>query len=99
MEIQTEEEYNKWLESEKHNLKIQVQICDWCNKPHSGRSRVEDRCVCDGSGHYHWGEIEEEYIPTNTMKGLYKGKEITEMTKEELIEALVVMGNLYTNEK
>ncbi len=41
---------------------IEVQICDWCGKPHFGRSRVEDRCICEGFGHFHYGEIEEELI-------------------------------------
>lgn len=30
--------------------------------------------------------------------GLYRGKNIEEMTREELMEALMVMGNLYTKE-
>lgn len=47
--------------------KIRVQICDWCNKPHSGRKSLEDRCVCEGSGHYHWGEIEKESL-TNCIE-------------------------------
>ena len=47
-------------------MKIKVPICDWCNKPHYGRMDVEKRCVCDSSGHFHYGEIEEENIPTNS---------------------------------
>jgi hypothetical protein len=36
---------------------------------------------------------------TNIKKyGMYKGKWIEEMTKEELMEALEVMGNLYQSE-
>jgi hypothetical protein len=79
METQTEEEYNKWLENKKHNQKIQVQICDWCNKPHSGRSKVEDRCVCEGSGHFHYGEIEEEIEPAELNLASQEVKKIDEI--------------------
>lgn len=48
--------------------KIIVQICDWCNKPHSERSKSEDRCQCDGSGHFHMGEIEAETTQNNTWQ-------------------------------
>jgi len=37
--------------------KITVPICNICNKPHFGRSKVEDRCVCDCSGNFHLAEI------------------------------------------
>ena len=32
-----------------------------------------------------------------TKLGLYAGKEVEKMTKEELIEAIVVLGNLYSD--
>ena len=41
-------------------MKITVPICNLCNKPHFGRKNVDDRCICDGSGQFHYGEIEEE---------------------------------------
>ena len=40
--------------------KIIVPICVDCNKPHFGRSKVEDRCICDTFGRWEYGEIEEE---------------------------------------
>jgi len=40
--------------------KLTVPICNFCNKPHFGRSKVEERCICDCSGQFHYGEIEEE---------------------------------------
>jgi hypothetical protein len=39
---------------------ISVPICDECGKPHYGRRKVSDRCLCDFSGRWHEGEIEEE---------------------------------------
>jgi len=42
-------------------MKIEVPICNYCGKPHYGRSNVEDRCICDTSGNFHYGEIDEEY--------------------------------------
>lgn len=41
-------------------MKIRVAICNDCGKPHTGRSKGTDRCWCDISGNFHWGEIEEE---------------------------------------
>jgi len=45
--------------------KILVPVCLLCDKPHYGRSKVEDRCVCDGSGMWEMREIIEE---SNTNK-------------------------------
>jgi hypothetical protein len=53
-------------------MKRTVPICDDCGKPHFGRRNVEDRCICDTFGRWHYGEIEEE-----------KG-----MTKQELLDKL-----------
>jgi hypothetical protein len=35
---------------------------------------------------------------TKRTKGYYKGKPIDEMSREELMAALIHMGNLYTRE-
>lgn len=35
-----------------------VPVCDFCQKPHFGKNSVEDRCVCDTSGHFQMKEIE-----------------------------------------
>jgi len=43
-------------------MKITVPICNLCSKPHFGRKNVDDRCICDCSGQFHYGEIEEEVI-------------------------------------
>jgi hypothetical protein len=43
--------------------KIEVPICNVCNKPHFGREKVEDRCVCDCSGNYHYEFITKELTP------------------------------------
>lgn len=40
--------------------KILVPVCNLCNKPHFGRKNVNDRCICDTSGQWHYEEIEEE---------------------------------------
>lgn len=42
--------------------KIIVPICIDCHKPHFGRNKVEDRCICDTSGRWEYGEIEEELL-------------------------------------
>lgn len=41
---------------------ISVPICNDCGKPHYGRRNVDDRCVCDTSGNFHYSEIEEEPV-------------------------------------
>jgi len=43
-------------------MKITVPICNVCNKPHYGRKNVNERCICDSSGQFHYGEIEEEVV-------------------------------------
>jgi len=47
-------------------MKIQVPICIDCRKPHFGRKNVQERCICDTSGRWELGEIEEEGFITNT---------------------------------
>jgi len=39
---------------------IELPVCDVCGKPHFGRSKVEERCVCDMSGQYHYELLEKE---------------------------------------
>jgi hypothetical protein len=39
---------------------IELPVCDVCRKPHFGRSKVEERCVCDISGQYHYELLEKE---------------------------------------
>ena len=37
-------------------------------------------------------------METNTKIGLWRGKPVEEMTREELIEALVALGGLYASQ-
>lgn len=39
---------------------ITVAICNSCSKPHTGRKKREDRCLCDTHGDWRWGTIEGE---------------------------------------
>jgi hypothetical protein len=39
---------------------IKVAICNDCGKPFYGRKNVEDRCVCDIFGNFHYEEIDTE---------------------------------------
>ena len=54
----------------KQPEKVIVPICNICGKPHYGRRNVNDRCICDCSGQWTWGEItfEKDKIDPKELK-------------------------------
>jgi len=42
---------------------LEVPFCNSCRKPHFGRKRMEDRCICDMSGNYSIRQLISEEIP------------------------------------
>lgn len=39
---------------EEKEYYAEIQVCNFCDKPHWGYKDVNKRCVCDTSGNFHY---------------------------------------------